>query len=292
MVLSVCACAPGCRSGNCDLVEAELRTREGEIRAMRSEMAKAAFMNDALAREVEVLRQQGPGKLSPEQAALTFNVKEITLTRQTGGIDLDHKPGDDALQVAFEPRDGDGHSIKAPGSLHVLAQEVDQGGVKTPLSTWEVSPEEVRRSWKDGLFTKGYQIVLPWKTWPNSEHIRVTVRFTTPDGRLFEADRDVTVRLTPAAQRKPVPGPILFDAPPGSTMQEPILLPMPKTSASNKPPSPGGASWPAPAPAPPQMLANSMWKPLPAPNLAESIELGRPIPIADPVAPQVNMFAK
>ncbi|HEV8061436.1 MAG TPA: hypothetical protein VGP68_16270 [Gemmataceae bacterium] len=267
----------GCR--NCDLVEAELRTRNEDLRNARAELAKAEFINDSLAREVTALRQQGPGKLTPEQAAQTTTLKEIVLSRQTGGYDQDHQPGDEALMVAFEPRDGDGHVIKAPGSLQVTAQEVSKEGLKTMLSVWDVSPEEMRRSWHEGFFSKGYQVILPWKTWPNSDHLRVTVRFYLADGRVFEADKDVTVRLAPQALRKCAPGPLLLDLPGQAALKPAEPLPMPRTSQSNKPKADEAAWWarPAtPAPIPPEEFH---WRPKAPPSLADSVEMGKPQPI-------------
>ena len=118
ILLGLLIASAGCR--NCDLVEAELRTRDNDVRELREELAKAQFLNQALTHEVCDLRQQGPGKISPELAAQTYTLKQIDLARQTGGYDQDHLPGDEALMVAFEPRDGDGHAIKAPGTVQVL----------------------------------------------------------------------------------------------------------------------------------------------------------------------------
>ncbi|CAN5391014.1 hypothetical protein BH10PLA2_BH10PLA2_37010 [soil metagenome] len=281
------AAACGCRS-NSDLVEAELRTRNEDLRTARSELAKAEFMNDALAREVTVLRQQGPAKLTTEQAASTTTLKEIVLTRQTGGYDQDRQPGDDALMVAFEPKDGDGHAVKAPGSLEVTAQEVSKEGIKTMLSVWNVSPEELRRSWQDGFFSKGYQIALPWKTCPTSDHLRVTARFYLADGRAFEADRDVTVRLPPAGQRKDGPAPLMIEMPQAPMMNAPAKLPMPRTTESNKPkaedmpwwkqtPSPTAPAASAPTTAP--AVEEVHWRPKAQPPLSDAVELGKPKPI-------------
>jgi hypothetical protein len=278
----------GCRS-NSDLVEAELRTRNEDLRTARSELAKAEFMNDALAREVTALRQQGSAKFTPEQAASTTTLKEIVLTRQTGGYDQDRQPGDDALMVAFEPKDGDGHAVKAPGSLEVTAQEVSKEGIKTMLSVWNVSPEELRRTWQEGFFTKGYQIALPWKTCPTTDHLRVTVRFYLADGRAFEADRDVTVRLPTASQRKSTTAPLLIEMPQAPIMKAPATLPMPRTTESNKPKAENMPWWkqtspatpPAstPAPAPPPSVEELHWRPKAQAPLSDSVELGKPKPI-------------
>src|SRR5207302_8908304 len=132
----------------------------------------------------------------------------------TGGVDEDGCPGDEALEVVVEPRDADGHTIKAPGSVHVEALEISPEGLKVPLSSWDLTPEQVRHTWRSGLLSTGYFIVLPWKNWPSSEKLRVVAQFTLADGRLFEADKDITVRLSPLTRRKTAPLLNPVDGPP------------------------------------------------------------------------------
>lgn len=207
----------GCRS-NCDLVEAELRTRETQIREIRGELFRLESHNDALQRELCDLRR-GPARTTPELASQVTSIQSLTLGRSTGGLDDDGCPGDEALQALVEPRDGDNHVIKAPGSVHLTVVQITKEGAKQPLAAWDVPPEELRRSWRSGLFTTGYYLTFRWKTWPTAEKLRVTAQFTLADGRYFEADKDVTVRLTPASERKappavePVPGPPLVEDP-------------------------------------------------------------------------------
>ena len=50
--------ASGCR--NCDLVEAELRTRENDVRTLKGDLYQAQMHNSALMREICALRQSGP----------------------------------------------------------------------------------------------------------------------------------------------------------------------------------------------------------------------------------------
>ena len=209
--------AAGCR--NCDLVEAELRTRERELRELHAEFARVEAENDALHREVRGLRQPGPHP-TVEHASQTNTVRQVVLGRQTGGYDDDACPGDEALMVVCEPRDADGHALKAPGTLYVEAVEINAQGLKSVLSTWELSEAELRRTWRSGLLGSGYHVILPWKNWPTNERLRVVARLTLPDGRAFEADRDVRVRPTAVAQRKPAP------AVPPERLTEPVT---PKT---------------------------------------------------------------
>ena len=132
---------------------------------------------------------------------LAYPVHTLTLGRQTGGRDSDATGGDDSLQVVVEPRDADNQPVKVPGTLVVEALEIETSGVKRPLSSWHISEDELRRSYRTGLLTTGYVLVLPWKTFPSTDKLRVAVQLRTADGRLFAADKDVTIRVVPAAKR-------------------------------------------------------------------------------------------
>jgi hypothetical protein len=211
----------GCKS--CEVVEDQLRSRENDLREAREELLRTHAYNEALQRELKSIRLSNSAHVSPELAALTYGVKSITLGRQTGGYNGDDHPGDEALQVVLEPLDPDGHAIKAPGTVQVEALEVTSEGLKRPLSSWQVSPDELRRTWRSGLLSTGYFIILPWKVYPSVEKLRVVVHLTAEDGRVFEADRDVTVHLVPAAHRKPLPPVVPGDAPALDTP-----LPMPR----------------------------------------------------------------
>jgi len=187
--------AAGCRRA--DLVEAELRTRERELRETRDELFNSEAYNQALQSEIRDVRSTSTSKLTPEHASQIYTIREVVLGRQTGGYDDDNIPGDEALQVVLEPRDPDGQAIKAPGHLRVTALEISPEGLKTPLSTWDIPPQELRRTWRNGFLSTGYYVVLPWKNWPTTPKLRVVAQFILADGRAFEADKDVTIRLRP-----------------------------------------------------------------------------------------------
>ena len=48
-------------------------------------------------------------------------IKQIEFGRGTGGVDEDRNNNDELLQVVVEPKDTDGHTVKAPGTLHLQA---------------------------------------------------------------------------------------------------------------------------------------------------------------------------
>jgi hypothetical protein len=226
LLLPVFALFPGCRN-HCELVEAELRSREAQVEEMKQELDRRDGEIQAL--EVALDRVHQGLKPGPAPAASSFVVKRIVLGRLTSGLDEKPDcPGDEALQILLEPRDPDDQSIKAPGALHVELFEVSPEGLKSLLSRWDVSPRALRRSWETPVFgNSGYRVVLPWTVPPATEQLRVVVQFTTLEGGKFEADKDLTVRLLERSQRSaPWPMP-----PPSETIDvapeegEPLPLP-------------------------------------------------------------------
>ncbi|HZZ80194.1 MAG TPA: hypothetical protein VFE62_16895 [Gemmataceae bacterium] len=216
LILPLLTFSAGCRNRT-DTVEAELRSREKMYRDALAENQLANAHIYSLQQEVDALRK---GAIIPsDQAAMTFGLKRITLGRSTGGRDNDRYPGDEVLEVVVEPRDESDHVTKAPGCLQIYALEVSPSGVKTPLCMWDIGAEELRKSWKEGLLSTGYTLTLPWKALPTTETVRVIVRLVTSDQRVYEADKDIKVKLLPGAvQRRldegiplhapmPVPGP-------------------------------------------------------------------------------------
>ncbi|HEV3443131.1 MAG TPA: hypothetical protein VG099_00745 [Gemmataceae bacterium] len=278
-----CAClflSGGCHSNTSrDLLEAELRTREDDLREAKDELNRAQCENQALMREVSAVRQGGPAKLTPEQAAQTYRLKQIALGRGTGGLDNDDCPGDEALQIIVEPKDCDGHTIKAPGMLHVEALEISPEGIKAPISAWDVPPDQLRRSWRSGFLSTGYSLVLPWRSWPSNEKVRVVARFIVSDGRVFEAEKDVTIHLTPVNRRKPLPGvdPGIIAVPDSSESLK--ALPPPRKLEQGS--SISKSWWRAPpsasVPAPPADL----WHPKAQPSLLDSVQVLQPAPLRD-----------
>lgn len=221
----------GCRTNQKSaLTEAELRTREREVRELQSDLRRAETMNQAMARELTDRRTCTAAPCPPSSAVvdgpaamMSGMVKEVLLGRGTGGVDEDGWPGDEALMVVVVPQDVDGQAVKVPGSLVVIVFEITSDGLKVPLDRWDVAPLTLQRNWRSGLFSTGYFITLPWKRWPASEKLRVVVQFTTlANGRVLEADRDVKIKLMPGGPRGvPVTGP------PGTT----VLPPPPKVVA-------------------------------------------------------------
>ncbi len=221
--------ACGCRSNNrYDLIEAELRTRNRELEEARAELQNAKLTGGAYQRAAEC-GVPGPAA-SPRGQAPALSIKDIRLGSGTGGLDVDGRPGDEALQVVIVPADDDGSAIKVPGRVQVTAFEISQSGLKTPIGLWDVPPDILHKHWKSGLLTTGYVLVLQWDRPPTTEKLRILVRLTTLDGRTFEADKDVPVTPLPGL----VPRPGVEELPPPAIVPE-----NPKKAAVMLPAQPG-----------------------------------------------------
>lgn len=229
-VLALLVVWGGCKSSTkTALIEAELRTREREIRSMRTELERATLLNSAL--QHELIQRNGVCApvatdgvvIDGPQSVLAGTVSKVLLGRGTGGIDDDGLPGDEALQVVIVPVDTDGSALKVPGKAVVQAFEITPEGLKIPLSQWEVTPLELQRSWRSGLLTTGYFITLPWKVLPSNERLRVVVQFQTlPNLRTFETDRDLTIKLTTGRVPRQIP--------PSTSLPQPVPLAVPPST--------------------------------------------------------------
>ena len=107
-----------------------------------------------------------------------------------------------------------------------------------PVSTWDIAGVYLRRNWKTGLLSTGYYVSLPWQVIPPSEKLRIVVQFQTPDGAMFEGERDIQVRL-PQLRPDPPTAPKLPDA--GITPATPTAIPAPPSfnpTAPLPPPEP------------------------------------------------------
>jgi hypothetical protein len=248
----------GCRNRG-ELVENELRARDIQYREALEELSRIESHNQALQREIAAIRSGHP--ITPEQAAQVFGLKRIILGRGTGGYDNDNLPGDEMLQVVIEPRDASDHTIKTPGTVQIMALEITFQGLKVPIGEWSFGPDELRQSWKQALLGTGYTLRLPWQKLPQSENIRVAARLILPDQRVYEADRDVKVRLMPGRSH-PVPAAPASPAPQGGAPLPleacpPLLVPAQH--------DPGAGNTPT-----------SHWQSVP---LGDAVQLGPPVPL-------------
>jgi hypothetical protein len=229
-------CLGGCKPNKrYDLIEAELRTRERELADTRAALEQARNLNRAFA-------QQTNASAEPvaQNAPVYVPVKEITLARGTGGVFGEGPTGDDGLMVVVVPRDEDGAAVKVPARLEIAAWDISSAGLKTPIGNWAVPAEKVRPTWRSGFISTGYFVAVPWQTHPGSERVRIAVRLTTLDGRAFETDKDINVKLGGTSPRVNPPGTPPIPVTPSVRPRE-QLFPDPLPPGTEELPPPSGA---------------------------------------------------
>jgi hypothetical protein len=241
VLVALCASCVGCFGGQQrqqqELLEAELRSQERHIQEMKEELDRKEGIIHGLDVEVERCQQAAacPKQPGGDSAPIVNVVRDIALGRLTGGIRENPKAVfDDALLVVLQPRDPEGHVIKAPGSVHIDVFEITPQGLKSPLSSWDITQRELRRLWDEPLIGgPSYRITLTWKALPTTEKLRVVARFTTLDGKLFEAERDITIQLPSGIARPGLPVGI-----PGYCPPPPVRTPSGAVDEKLAPPKP------------------------------------------------------
>lgn len=227
---SLSGCKPNKRY---DLIEAELRTRERELSDTRAALEQARNLNRAYAQQ-----PSAGAEPVPPNAPVYVPVKEISLARGTGGVFGEGPTGDDGLMVVVVPRDEDGAAVKVPARVEIAAWDISTAGLKTPIGNWVVPAEKVRPTWRSGFISTGYFIAVQWQTHPGSERVRIAVRLTTLDGRAFEADRDINIKLGAAGPRGSPTGPQQTPgAPPVRPREQIFPDPLPPGTVELPPPT-------------------------------------------------------
>lgn len=246
MVMSGCSSLTRQRAEQ-DLVEADLRSQERHIQELKEQLERKEGAIHGLDLEVERLQQSAIKNQPAGEPQAPGVIKEITLGRLTGGYRSNPKSlYDDSVQFLIEPKDADGHAIKMPGSVHIELFEYAANGVKVPLSAWDISSRELRRSWDQPLFGgPAYRILVPFKALPANERMRVLVRFTTLDGKLFEAEKDFSIRLpgpgaAPMMPMAPMPAGGYTVVTPGHMINGTLVGPLNNSGPVVVPPAPPG----------------------------------------------------
>jgi hypothetical protein len=200
----------GCKSNRkYDLIEAELRTRERELAQTRSERDRLRLLTETYERG---LVAPPPGWNGPSfHQTGGILIQTLSIGSGTGGVDNDGHVGDESLMVVVVPKDEDGTAMKVPARLTVQAFEVTKDGLKHPIGKWEVGAEQLRRTWRSGLLSSGYFVPLMWDKPPSVPNVKLQARLTTPEGKEFEAEKDITVKplagMMPARNPSELPPP-------------------------------------------------------------------------------------
>jgi hypothetical protein len=171
-------------------VDPDYRFRDGHLAELRERLYSGEF--GATLRHREGAPEPQATHLSAyHQAAPPPSSRRLVLTAAPEG---EHGG---ALRVVVELRDPAGRSTRDPASLHLAVLQAGPGSQSTFLGDWDLPSELLEHAWTADWSGGGYRLVLPWKTWPSAEQVRVQARLTLADGTHYEAEEDF--RLRPAA---------------------------------------------------------------------------------------------
>jgi hypothetical protein len=199
----------GCARGNVELLEAQLRNREAELRSVNGQLELKDQELARSQREIQLLQQQLANKsATPEAVARLARIEKIAINSQlTGALDQDGQPGDDVLNVVVSPLDSRGDVVKLDGDIEIEALDPALPEDERSLGKWNISLEQAESAWHNGFIGQGYQLTTPWQRIPQSQEIILLARYKTPDGREFSATKNIPVTPAPAGTPAPLPLP-------------------------------------------------------------------------------------
>ena len=140
-----------------------------------------------------------------ESLAEGSSVTHLVINQQrTECFDGDGDGVSEGLAVVFEPRDADQRLVTAAGdvSIMVLDPAVDPGisGESVCMARWDIPTQEAITHFRRTSRARGLHFVLRFPgQLPQADHLRLVVRMTAFDGKVFETDSLV------ATHAKPIP---------------------------------------------------------------------------------------
>ncbi len=180
-----------------DLVEAELRYRNRQVRELRRHLAQ----KNAEVHTLQTMMQEASGSSCPADAKETPEtvyrreaMSRVSLAMSTGIKDVDRDGSADSIQFTIVCHDYDGDVFKCPGRVDLELAAVQDSGVIKPVAHWQMDSDRLRSTWKASLIGSGYQVIVPMPTLEQSKKWKGIVRFTTLDGRVFQDERTFEVR--------------------------------------------------------------------------------------------------
>lgn len=124
-----------------------------------------------------------------------LEVTEITLNRMlTGGMNRDHRNGDEGILVVVEPRNPKNQIVPALGEISIVVLDPALEGEAARIARWDITPQELENSFRGRKLGRGLQLALPWPgDPPQHTDLHLFVRFVADDGRKLIADRELKI---------------------------------------------------------------------------------------------------
>jgi hypothetical protein len=114
----------------------------------------------------------------------------------TTGVDIDGKPGDDALRIVLEPRNDARQCVPQAGEMTIALLDPAKSGDAARIAKWDLSKRAIGEGILDARPERGMKLDLPWpERPPENAHLKLFVRYRRPDGQQIEAHSDVYVHI-------------------------------------------------------------------------------------------------
>ena len=155
-----------------------------------------------------------PVTVGLEQIPSDINVAAIGLHRSSGGWNSDGTPGDEGVFILLEPRNARGQVVPTIGDVSLVLIDPAIVGEGGRYARWDFTAQDAAATYRPAVAggSAGLHFELLWPDAPPTHsRLKLFVRFTTEDGRRFQAERDLKIDLGPAAagdgsqDLKPVP---------------------------------------------------------------------------------------
>ncbi|MBM4000390.1 MAG: hypothetical protein FJ297_12785 [Planctomycetes bacterium] len=132
------------------------------------------------------------GSTEPPPLPEDTRIERVVLADATRSADFDQAPGDDGIWVAVQPLNPSGQFVPIGGPVTVVLLDAAS---RTHVGRWEFDAASAdqaagSRNETDALFLR-----IDWEKRPSSPNLHLFVRYEAEDGRRFEVDRPITVRL-------------------------------------------------------------------------------------------------
>ena len=167
----------------------------GRARAAEQQASDLAVANKALQ---EQLAGQVAG--NPSDRKYAFTVESLEIASRSGGMDTDKKPGHDVVVVFLEPKDRDGATIKAAGTIRVKLFDLAADEGHRLLAEKTITPSQCSDAFSDSLLAYHYRIDLPLKS---PAHTELTIQAEFVDvltGKPHRAQKAIRVLPKPTPQ--------------------------------------------------------------------------------------------
>ena len=156
-------------------------------------------------------KEEGPDDLEPPKLDLggagdslsaipmpsDTHVTELHLDpARTGGLQQDDQPGDDGIQLVFQPRNSQHDFVPQPGRVSVVLLDEES---RKRVARWEFTRDDTALALQHARAGEGIELTMPWQeSPPTKSNLHLFVRYWLPDGRAVQQDRAITI--TPSGQ--------------------------------------------------------------------------------------------